>query len=68
MRNYICPQCNNEMYEFTHPYSQIFNEIRCKNKCIIYDIFTRTLIVDNKFLERGTFEECCRIFKLKVFS
>ena len=73
MTKYICPQCNSQML-YNGTYEVYFcnnEETQCKmeyNLCLdVGDKYNYQFLVNDKVIATGTFEECCRIFKLKAF-
>lgn len=66
--NYICPQCSKEMISYLR------NIAACAYCSIEYygeyenrQLYLNTLRVNHKFFVRGSFDYCCRYFKLKTF-
>lgn len=72
MKNYICPQCDKLML-----YDKDMGSCYC-NTCQIkyfehlnnapHDLLNGKFIVNAAIYAEGTFEYCCRAYKLKVFS
>lgn len=65
-----CPQCNKSMnYGFQS------ETCKCNICCITYffptngynSIFDYTFWYNGNLLHKGTFEECCKVFKLRCF-
>lgn len=69
MIDYSCPQCNNIMQ-----YVREGNFYHCHNCLITYfdklknHADNNKLWIKGKFFAEGTFEYCCRVYKLKAFS
>lgn len=65
----ICPQCNKIMLHLMTSNHYYCGKCKIKYLSFLEGAFNNyQLLVNEDFFAEGTFEHCCRLFKLKVFS
>lgn len=77
---YLCPKCNQEMIVYRGYHGQFSPDYICNSCNIIYvteyfingELYSGRLTLNNldpcNVIVTGTFEYCCRIYKLKCFT